>query len=86
MPVISDFLGIVIFMYFNEHNPPHFHAKYNEFRAEILIETLAVKEGKLPPRILGLVTEWAELHKEELMENWDSLEKTGEYKRIKPLI
>ena len=38
MPVISDFLGIVIFMYFNEHNPPHFHAKYNEFRAEINIE------------------------------------------------
>jgi hypothetical protein len=86
MPVISDFLGIVIFMYFNEHNPPHFHAKYNEFRAEILIETLSLKEGKLPPRILGLVTEWAELHKEELMENWDSLKKTGEYKRINPLI
>ena len=43
-----------------EHHPPHFHAKYNEFRAEILIETLSLKEGKLPPRILGLVTEWAE--------------------------
>ena len=86
MPIISDFLGIVIYMYFNEHNPPHFHAKYNDFRAEIQIESLAVKEGKLPPRILGLVTEWAELHKEELMENWISLEKTGEYKRIKPLI
>ena len=86
MPVVSDFLGIVIFMYFNEHNPPHFHAKYNEFRAEILIETLSVKEGKLPPRILGLVTEWAELHKEELMDNWNSLKKTGEHKKIKPLI
>jgi len=86
MPIISDFLGIVIYMYFNEHNPPHFHAKYNEFRAEILIDSLAVIEGKLPPRILGLVTEWAELHKEELMENWHSLEKTGEHKRIKPLI
>jgi len=86
MPVISDFLGIVIYMYFNEHNPPHFHAKYNEFRAEILIETLAVKEGKLPPRILGLVTEWAELRKEELLENWISLKKTGEHKRIQPLI
>ena len=86
MPIISDFLGIVIYMYFNEHNPPHFHAKYNDFRAEILIDSLAVKEGKLPARILGLVTEWAELHKEELMENWISLEKTGEYKKIKPLI
>ena len=86
MPIISDFLGIVIYMYFNEHNPPHFHAKYNEFRAEILIDSLAVKEGILPPRILGLVIEWAELHKEELMENWNSLEKTGEHKRINPLI
>jgi hypothetical protein len=86
MPVISDFLGIVIYMYFNEHNPPHFHAKYNEFRAEILIESLSVREGKLPPRILGLVTEWAELHKEELMGNWNSLKKTGEYQRINPLI
>ena len=52
----------------------------------ILIETLSLKEGKLPPRILGLVTEWAELHKEELMENWNSLKQTGEHKSIKPLI
>ncbi|MDR1809735.1 MAG: DUF4160 domain-containing protein [Prevotella sp.] len=73
-------------MYFNEHNPPHFHAKYNDFRAEILIETLTVKEGKLPPRILGLIIEWAEMHKEELMENWYSLASTGHYKMIKPLI
>ena len=86
MPVISSFLGIIITMYFNEHNPPHFHAKYNEFRAEILIDSLAVKEGKLPPRILGLVTEWAELHKDELMENWKSIRETGNYKQIQPLI
>jgi len=86
MPIVSNFLGIVISMYFNEHNPPHFHARYNEFRAEILIETLMVKEGKLPPRILGLVTEWAELHKEELMNNWNSLKKTGDFKTITPLI
>jgi hypothetical protein len=86
MPVISSFLGIIISMYFNEHNPPHFHAKYNEFRAIIAIETLTVKEGKLPPRILGLIVEWAEQHKDELMANWSSLEKTGDYTVIQPLI
>ncbi|MHC4138705.1 MAG: DUF4160 domain-containing protein [Planctomycetota bacterium] len=50
MPEISRFLGIVIYMYFNEHNPPHFHAEYNEFKAAISIQTLGVTEGKLPSK------------------------------------
>ena len=86
MPVISDFLGIVIYMYFNEHNPPHFHAKYNEFRAEISIKTPSVLDGYLPPRILGIVMEWAEINKDELMKNWESIKETGNFNKIKPLI
>ena len=52
MPEISRFLGIKIFMYFNEHNPPHFHVQYNENKASIRIETLGVMEGKLPSKVL----------------------------------
>lgn len=58
MPEISRFLGIIITMYFNEHNPPHFHARYGDHRAEIAIETLSIIAGRLPPRVLGLVMEW----------------------------
>lgn len=57
MPELSRFLGIVIYMYFNEHNPPHFHAEYNEYNAAISINTLGVIEGKLPSKVLSLVVE-----------------------------
>jgi hypothetical protein len=86
MPEISRFLGIVIYMYFNDHNPPHFHVKYNEYRAVISIEKLALHEGNLPPRVLGLVMEWAELHQKELMNNWHMIETTGNYASIPPLV
>jgi hypothetical protein len=86
MPRISSFLGIVIYMYFNEHNPPHFHAEYGEFKSEIDIRTMAVLNGNLPPKVLGLVVEWASLHQSELMENWNSLRKDGSFKKIEPLI
>lgn len=59
MPTISMFYGIMIMMFFDEHNPPHFHAKYNEFKASIRIKDLAVLNGSLPPKALGLVIEWA---------------------------
>ncbi|MEP6520043.1 DUF4160 domain-containing protein [Microcoleus vaginatus] len=70
MPELSRFLGIIITMYYNDHPPPHFHARYNEQKAIIDIETLSILEGKLSPRILGLVVEWAALHQTELMQNW----------------
>lgn len=57
MPEISRFLGIVIAMYFNDHNPPHFHVRYEEYRAHIGIEPLELREGQLSPRVLGLVTQ-----------------------------
>lgn len=85
MPEISRFLGISIRMFFNDHNPPHFHVQYNEFRAKVEIETLRASEGGLPPRVLGLVFEWAEIHREELLSNWESLRTTGTFSKIEPL-
>lgn len=70
LPEISRFLGIVIAMFYNEHNPPHFHATYGDFRVAIAIDTGEIIEGRLPPRVLGLVQEWREYHKNELNENW----------------
>jgi hypothetical protein len=86
MPEISRFLGIKIFMYFNEHNPPHFHAVYNENRVAISIETLGVLEGKMPAKALGLIVEWAEIHQEELMRNWKKMKEAGEFEKIAPLV
>jgi len=85
MPEISRFLGIVIFMHFNDHNPPHFHAKYGNQKAIIGIEDLSLIEGNLPPRVLALVVEWASLHQKELLKNWNGLIETGKFKKIKPL-
>ena len=62
MPRISSFFGIVIYMYFKDHNPPHFHAVYGDFSAEISIKDFALIEGKLPPRAMSLVIEWAAQH------------------------
>jgi hypothetical protein len=85
MPEISRFFGIVIAMYHNEHDPPHFHARYAGQKALIDIETLTVLEGRLSPRALGLVVEWAALHREELLENWRLARRQASLKRIQPL-
>lgn len=69
MPVISRFYGIIIAMYFNDHNPPHFHAKYSGYEA--LFSFLGnVIEGELPNRATKFVQEWIDLHRPELEENW----------------
>ena len=86
MPELSRFLGISILMYFDDHNPPHFHVKYNEFRAIISINELRIIDGHLPARILGLVVEWAELHKDELMRDWELVKNTGKIFKIDPLV
>jgi len=82
MPEISRFLGIVVLMYFNEHNPPHVHVKYNEFRAVMDIQTFNVLAGSLPARVRGVVDEWLELHQNELLEMWN----TKQFHRVKPLV
>lgn len=70
MPRISEFYGIVIEMYFRDHPPPHFHARYGG-EAVIAIETGEVVAGSLPGRALRLVREWTEMHRDELNANWD---------------
>ncbi|MCK9458096.1 MAG: DUF4160 domain-containing protein [Proteobacteria bacterium] len=86
MPEISRFFGISILMYFNDHSPPHFHAKYNEHRAVFRITDMMMVEGKLPPRVAALVFEWASLHRSELAGCWAALAETGTLKRIAPLV
>jgi phosphomannomutase len=85
MPEISRFLGIVIAMYYNEHNPPHFHARYGQFKIEIAIKTLTILAGKFPPKALGLVMEWATLHQDELLVDWALARDNAELKNIEPL-
>ena len=70
MPTISRFYGIIIQMYFDDHNPPHFHAIYNDYKAVISIDDFSLLYGDLPPKALGLVIEWAKLHQPELQEEW----------------
>ena len=82
MPEICRFLGIVIMMYFDEHNPPHFHIRYNEHRAAMEVQTLNVMAGALPAKVRGLVEEWAELHKDELLGMWNS----KDFHKIDPLV
>ena len=72
-------------MFYDEHNPPHFHAYYGEFNAEISIQDLNVISGKLPSRSLGLVIEWASLHQQELYDNWIRIEKGEPLSTIAPL-
>ncbi len=84
MPELSRFLGIRIFMIFNDHNPPHFHAEYNGFEITVEIES-GIIEGKFPKRALNFVLEWYELHKPELLKNWESMNKSGKFDKIKPL-
>lgn len=85
MPEISRFLGMVIVMYYQEHNPPHFHVRYNEYRASISINELALIKGKLPPKALGLVIEWASQHQQELLYDWELAKQWKALKPIKPL-
>lgn len=71
MPEISRFFGLVIQMYWADHNPPHFHVQYGESRCAIDVQTLQVISGRLPRRALALTLEWAAVHREELMEDWE---------------
>jgi len=85
VPEISRFFGIVIAMFYDDHSPPHFHVRYGDQKAIIAIETLTVLRGKLSPRALGLVMEWAELNKRELKDDWELAERREPLKPIKPL-
>ena len=84
MPIISRFFGIVIFMFWREHAPPHFHARYGDEEVSIDIETGTVN-GSMSRRGLSLVQEWRNVNKAELLENWKLAELRKPLKRIEPL-
>ena len=77
MPRISRFFGIVIKIFYNDHQPAHFHAEYGEFEALFEIQTLGVIRGELPSRANAMVLEWAAGHREELIRDWN-LARSGE--------
>jgi len=85
MPKISHFFGIMIFMHFRDHAPPHFHAQYGDFAGIIGLTPIGLIKGDLPPRVLGLVTEWATLYSKELISAWEATS-TGQIpQKIPPL-
>lgn len=85
MPEISRFYGIIITMYYDDHNPPHFHARYGENKAVIAISSLRILEGRLPARVLNLIVKWASQHQIELMDNWNAALNDTPPMKIPPL-
>ncbi len=85
MPVISSFYGIDIKLYFRDHFPPHLHAFYGEFSAEIAIRDTTVLSGVLPRRAMSLVREWTDLHRAQLLAEWDKAWSGVHPDRIDPL-
>ena len=85
MPQISYFFGIIIKMYFKDHNPPHFHAEYQGYKAEYNIVTLELLVGEMPRRPHALIIEWASIHRAELLENWARTQTPESLNPIPPL-
>ncbi len=85
MPEISRFFGIVIRMFYADHQPAHFHAYYGNHQAKVSIESLTIIDGELPSRAFGLVIEWASIHRNELIECWQKAERLEPLGRISPL-
>ena len=76
---------MTINMYHGDHAPPHLHVRMASFRAKFALPSLALIEGRLPPTALGMVEDWGELHRDELMANWDRVESGEALQRIAPM-
>lgn len=85
MPEISRFYGLIIRMFYFDHNPPHFHVIYQDFEAIININTLEIMDGRLPIRAKALALEWASEHRVDLLNNWERAKNQKELQKIKPL-
>ena len=86
MPTICTFFGILIRMYFRDHAPPHFHAEYGGEEVEIDLQTLQVLNGKISRRALKLVLQWARIHQQELLENWEKARRQETLHQVEPLL
>ncbi|HEV3320727.1 MAG TPA: DUF4160 domain-containing protein [Solirubrobacteraceae bacterium] len=85
MPRISAFYGIVVTMYSSDHAPPHFHARYGEYEAQIVIDDGTPLAGRLPIRAVRLIREWVELHRGELGDDWERAQAREPLASIDPL-
>jgi hypothetical protein len=85
LPRISEFYGIVIYMYYNDHAPPHFHAIYGSDEAVVTIQATRLIAGGLPKRALSLVRTWARAHRDDLLENWAAAREARPLEPIDPL-
>lgn len=86
MPVLSFFYGIKITMYYDDHNPPHFHAEYSDYKALISIHDGAIIEGIIPIKQMKQIETWLTIHQEELMQNWELAREQEQLIKIEPLI
>ena len=85
MPIVSSFYGIKIYIYYDDHNEPHFHAFYSGSEGAIAISSGKLNEGMLPKNALKLINSWRKLHKKELLENWDLASEHKKLRKIDPL-
>ena len=85
MPEICRFFGIVIRMYYSDHEPSHFHAVYGEYEVLVAIDTLTVLRGELPRRAMAMVLEWASLHRADLEANWGRARAGEVLEAVEPL-
>lgn len=85
MPTICMFRGIKVYINWNDHMPPHFHARYGSDEVLVSIRDIEVLEGGLPGKQLKMLLGWAAFHQEELMENWELAEKKQELFQIRPM-
>ena len=84
MPVISRFYGIVVFMNYNDHSPPHFHARYQDEEISVEIET-GIVEGRMSRRSLRMIFDWSDMHQVELLRNWELARQREPLRQITPL-
>ena len=85
MPVIAQFYGILIRMFYNDHAPPHFHAVYGESELLVSISPITIMQGRAPSRVRSMVLEWAALHQQELLDNWNRCHRAESPVLIEPL-
>jgi len=84
MPTISRFYGIVVFINYNDHQPPHFHARYQDQEATIEIQT-GIVSGRMSRRALNMLFSWLEMHQDELLDNWERSRNRDALQEIPPL-
>lgn len=83
MPTISNFFGIRISMFYGEHNPPHFHAQYQDFNAVYGIRDGKRIKGKMPPKLEKIIFDWAKQYRKELLDNWELMKSEGKFNKIR---